>query len=66
MIPDSIKQKVKETESYKEYSDFRNNLKDYIQTSDSAAVNLGNKAYKVVSEPSSAAKATQTMRQYDK
>lgn len=37
-----------------------------MQTSDSAAVNIGNKAYKVVSEPSTAAKATNVMRQYDK
>lgn len=66
LIPESVKNKVKETSSYKEYADFRNNLKEFTQTSDSAAVNLGNKAYKMVSEPSSTARATQTMRQYDK
>ena len=29
-------------------------------------MNLGNKAYNVVAQPSTAAKATETMRRYDK
>lgn len=37
-----------------------------MNTSDSAAINLGTKAYNAVSQPSSAAKATDLMRQYDK
>lgn len=37
-----------------------------MNTSDSAAVNLGNKAYKVASQPSSTARATDVMRKYDK
>lgn len=66
LIPESVKKKVTETSTFKEYSEFKENLKEYVNTSDSAAVNLGTKVYNTVSQPSSAAKATEHMRQYDK
>lgn len=37
-----------------------------MHTSDSVAVNLGNKAYNLASKPSSTARASETMKQYDK
>lgn len=55
-----------ETPAYKEFSHFKTNFKEYIDTSDSVAVNLGNKAVRVVSGPSKSARAVDIMRQYDK
>lgn len=66
LIPESLKKKVEETPAFKEFSVFKTNLKEYIDTSDSVAVNIGNKAVRAVSGPSKSARAIDIMRQYDK
>ena len=64
MIPDSVKERIKKSEQYKEYETFKENLKEYASTREGVAANVGTTIYSHVAQGSPMARAQEMMRKY--
>lgn len=64
VLPESIKNKVKGSPQYKEYEEFKENLKQYASTREGPVANLGATVYSKFAQGSPEARATEIMRQY--
>ena len=64
MIPESVRDRIKETAQYKEYEIFKENLKEYVTTREGPVANVGTAVYSKLAQGSPEARATELMRRY--